>query len=167
MVKNNQPTNKPVLPASMPVMTGGAKAQIKDIIKKHWSPIEIYVLVGLVLAIVYVKHIPLTIRRHAETFLGRLVLFVATIAVAKFYSWSNGLLVAIFTLLLLSLSPRRNEGFQDGNPLTNSMKMVSNKKNWFVENLLKEHPLAIEEDKVKTSAIQDGSTTRSSNSGGP
>lgn len=147
-------------------MTGGAKVLMTDIIKKHWTPIEIYILIALTLGIVYVKQIPLNIRRYAETFLGRIVLFVGTILVAQFSSWSNGLLVAIFTLLLLSMSPRTSEGFQ--NDMKSNLKMINDSKHWWVERLFKENPIAIEEDEVKTHQIQDGSnSSRSSSSNGP
>ena len=149
-----------------PVMTGGAKVLMTDIIKKHWTPIEIYILIALTLGIVYVKQIPLNIRRYAETFLGRIVLFVGTILVAQFSSWSNGLLVGIFTLLLLSMSPRTSEGFQ--NDMKSNLKMINDSKHWWVERLFKENPIAIEEDEVKTQQIQDGSnSSRSSSSNGP
>jgi hypothetical protein len=151
-------------------MTGGAKVLMTDMIKKHWTPIEIYILVALTLGIVYVKEIPLKIRRYAETFFGRIILFIGTIAVAHFSSWSNGLLVAIFTLLLLSMSPRTSEGFQSD--MKNKIKMVDDNQKWWVERVFKENPIAIEDDEVKTSAIQDASnSSRSSysqgSSGGP
>lgn len=145
------------------VMTGGAKVLMTDIVKKHWTPIEIYILVVLTLGIVYVKKIPLSLRRYAETFLGRIVLFVSTIAVAHFSSWSNGLLVAVFTLLLLSMSPRTSEGFQAD--MKNKLKIVDDKQKWWVERVFKENPIAIEDDEVKTSAIQDGSNSSRSSYG--
>ena len=157
-----QPQTQPQQPL---VMSGGAKALVKDIVNKNWAPIQIYILVALTLGIVYVKQIPLFIRRYAETFLGRIVLFVSTIVVAKFSSFSNGLLVAIFTLLLLSMSPRTSEGFQ--NDMKSKIKMVGDKQKWWVERVFKENPIAIEDDEVKTSAIQDASnSSRSSYSSG-
>ena len=147
------------------VMTGGAKALVKDMVNKHWAPIQIYILVALILGIVYVKQIPLFIRRYAESFLGRAVLFIATISVAHFSSWTNGLLVAVFTLLLLSMSPRTSEGFQSD--MKNKLKMVGDNQKWWVERVFKENPLGIEDDEVSTSAIQDGSNSSRSSHGGP
>ena len=150
-----------------PVMTGGARDLFMDMVKRHESPLTIYTLLGLVLAIVYVKQIPLKIRRYADSFLGRLVLFALTIVVAKYTTWSNGLLVAVFTLLLLSMSPRTTEGFQD----VSSKKKITDKNLWWVEQVFKENPTEIDEDEVVTSAIQDGSTNQksstSSTSSGP
>jgi len=148
------------------IMTGGAKVLMTDIIKKHWTPIEIYILIALTLGIVYVKQIPLNIRRYAETFLGRIVLFVGTILIGHYSTWSNGLLVAIFALLLLSMSPRTSEAFQSD--MKSNLKMINDKQHWWVEKLFKENPIAIEEDEVSTKQIQDGSnSSRSSSTNAP
>ena len=148
-------------------MKGGARDLFIDMVKRHESPLTVYTLLGITLCIVYVKLIPLKIRRHADTLLGRLALFILTIVVAKYTTWSNGLLVAVFALLLLSMSPRTTEGFQDGS----SKKKITDKNLWWVEQVFKENPTEIDEDKVITSAIQDGSTNQkssvSSNSAGP
>jgi hypothetical protein len=147
-------------------MTGGAKDLFIDMVKRHESPITIYTLLGLILCIVYVKKIPLRIRRLADTLLGRLTLFALTIIVGKCTTFANGLLVAVLTLLLLSMSPRTIEGYQD----IKSSKKITDKNLWWVEQVFKENPKEIDEDEVATSAIQDGSTTQrssSSNGGGP
>ena len=140
-------------------MKGGAKAYVMDLAKKFSSPIHVYILIGLVLSITFVKEIPIQMRSQATTPLGRLFLFCLTIAVGEFYSWTNGLLMAILALLLLSMSPRTQtfEGFQPM-PLT-SIKLIEDNKKWFVERVLKENPVAIEEDRVGTQAIQDSSNS--------
>ena len=146
-------------------MTGGARDLFMDMVKRHESPLTIYTLLALILCIVYVKQIPLRIRRLADTILGRLTLFVLTIVVGKYTTFSNGLLLALLSLLLLSMSPRTNEGYQDAR----SVKKVTDKNLWWVEQVFKETPKEIDEDEVSTSAIQDGSTTQrssSSNGGG-
>ena len=143
------------------MMKGGAKEIIMDIVKKQWTPIEVYILIILGLGIVFVREIPLKVRRLAETFLGRLALFGSTIAITMYTPWINGILFVIFTLLLLSMSPRSSEGFN--NPST---KVVDDKKLWFVEAVLKERPKIIEDDEVVTSAIQDN-TNSSRSTGGP
>jgi hypothetical protein len=58
------------------------------------------------------------------------------------------------------MSPRTNEGYQDAR----SVKKVTDKNLWWVEQVFKETPKEIDEDKVSTSAIQDGSTTQRSSS---
>ena len=150
-------------PAQQPsIMKGGAKVYISDMFKRHSDPINMYVLAFLVFVITFVKQVPLHYRRYAESFLGRILLFSLTIAIGHYYSWTNGLLMALITLLLLSLSPRNREGFQS--EFDSKIKMVTGKKQWWIENVFHENPIGIEEDNVKTSAIQDGSTSQSTQS---
>ena len=65
-------------------------------------------------------------------------------------SWVHGILFAIFAALLLSVSPL-SEGFSNDQ----SLQMITEKKKWWVEEVLKENPIAIEDDKVSTTAVQD------------
>jgi hypothetical protein len=154
-------TSKAPAPQMPQVMKGGAKAYVMDLAKKFSNPIHVYVLVALIVAITFVKEIPIKIRSQAGTLLGRLFLFCLTVAIGELYSWTNGLLMAVLALLLLSLSPRNSvEGFQPMSPT--SFKLIEDNKKWFVERVLKENPVAIEEDRVKTQAIQE--TTNSSRS---
>jgi hypothetical protein len=148
--------------APPPVMTGGAKVYTMDIIKKYAAPLNVYIGLALVLGITYVRQIPEVIRGQANTALGRLLLFILVLLIADMYSWTYGLLMTLFTVLLLSVSPRI-DGFQDGGK---DIKFVNQKKRWFIEEVMNENPIGIEEDKVKTAAIQDvGNTGRSSGSG--
>ena len=145
------------------IMKGGAKEFVMDIVKKQWSPIEVYILIVLGMGIVFVREIPLKVRRTAESLVGRIVLFGTTVLITMKTPWINGVLFVIFSLLLLSMSPRSSEGFQ--NPTT-SVKLVADKKPWFVEAVLNENPVGIEDDEVKTSAIQDGANSSRSTGGG-
>jgi hypothetical protein len=147
-------------PPTPPVMKGGAKEHIMDIVKKYAQPLNIYIGLALVLGIVYVGQIPDSVAFTANTLLGRLVLFGLTVAIAETYSWIYALLMALFTVLVIAVSPRTlkgKEGFQD-----TDVKMVTQKKRWFAEEILKENPLGIEDDKVVTSAIQDNSNASNS-----
>ena len=134
-----------------------------DIVKKQWSPIEVYILIILGLGIVFVREIPLKVRRMAESFIGRILLFSVSVLLTMYTPWINGLLFVVFSLLLLSMSPRNSEGFNNSNT---SVKVVADKKLWFVEALLKERPKIIEDDQVRTSAIQDGANSSKSTGGG-
>jgi len=147
----------------IPIMKGGAKEYMMDIVKKQWSPIEVYILIILGLGIVFVREIPLKVRRMAESFIGRILLFSVSVLLTMYTPWINGLLFVVFSLLLLSMSPRNSEGFNNSNT---SVKVVADKKLWFVEALLKERPKIIEDDQVRTSAIQDGANSSKSTGGG-
>ena len=142
---------------ALPVMSGGAKEHMIDMIKKYTKPLSIYLGLGLVLGIVYVRQIPVNIRIQGGTPIGRALLFLLTLLIADMYSWTYGIMMALFTMLLLAVSPRI-EGFNSED--TTDIKMVTLKKRWFSEELLEENPAGISEDKVTTSAIQDqGNTT--------
>lgn len=141
-----------------PPMKGGAREHILDILKKYAQPLNIYIGIILVLAITYIGQIPKSFAFRANTLLGRLLLFTLTIVIADTYSWIYALLMALFTVLIISVAPRTlNEKFQDID-----IKLVSQKKRWWSEEVLKEDPLGVEEDRVKTTAIQDNSNTSNS-----
>jgi len=145
-----------------PVMKGGAREQLIDIVKKYAQPLNIYIGIALVLAITYIGQIPKSVAFRANTTPGRLILFVLTIVVADTYSWIYALLMALFTVLIIAVAPRTlNEKFQDMNGDVD-VKLVSQKKRWWSEEVLKEDPLGIEEDKVRTIAIQDNSNASNS-----
>jgi fumarate reductase subunit D len=146
-----------------PVMKGGAKEHIMDIVKKYAQPLNVYVGILLVLGIIYVRQIPKIIAFRANTFLGRLFLFALTIIIADTYSWIYALLMALFTVLIIAVAPRTlKEAFQDKSSGDVDVKLVTQKKKWWSEEILEENPLGIEDDKVKTSAIQDSGNTSSS-----
>jgi len=146
-------------------MKGGAKEHIIDMAKKYAQPLSIYIGIALVLGITYIGQIPDSVTYRANTMLGRIAMFCLTIVVADTYSWVYALLMALFTVLLIAVSPRTlHEGFQGepGDMGDTDIKIVTQKKKWWVEEVLHENPLGIEDEKVRTNAIQDN--TNSSNS---
>ena len=147
-------------------MKGGARVYMWDIAQKYAEPLHIYLGVALVLGITYVGQIPDKYTYQANTVIGRLLLFLAAVFVADTYSWVYGVLMALFVVLLIAVSPRtRSEGFQNGKEGGNGLniKMVSQQKRWWSEEVLQENPIGIEEERVRTAAIQD-SSSGSSNS---
>ena len=146
----------------IPIMKGGAKEHILDIVKRYAQPLNIYIGIMLVLGIAYVGQIPKSYAFYANTTLGRLILFWLTIIIADTYSWVYALLMALFVVLLISVSPRNyREGFEDSP--SSDIKLVTQKRKWWAEELLQENPLGIEEDYVKTQAIQDNTNSSNSN----
>jgi hypothetical protein len=60
--------------------------------------------------------------------------------------------IFFFLLSIWSAEARSPEGFLNA---SNTVDWVTNSKKWFVEKVLKEQPLAIQEKDVSTSAISD------------
>ena len=141
-------------------MKGGAREHMIDLLKKYAQPLNVYIGVVLVLGITYIGQIPDSITFRANTLLGRISLFVLTIVIADTYSWVYALLMALFTVLIIAVAPRTlHDGFQSGDT---DIKIVTQSKKWWSEVILQENPLGIEDDTVKTSAIQDNSNTSNS-----
>ena len=146
-------------------MKGGAKEHIMDVVKKYAQPLNVYVGIVLVLGIAYVRQIPKSVSFAANSIVGRLFLFALTIIIADTYSWIYALLMALFTVLIIAVSPRTLKENFVNNMSDNGdvdLKIVGQKKRWWSEEILHENPLGIEDDKVRTSAIQDNSNTSSS-----
>lgn len=143
-------------------MKGGAKEHMIDLLKKYAQPLNVYIGIALVLGITYVGQIPKPVAFYANTLLGRFILFLLTIIIADTYSWVYALLMALFTVLLIAVSPRTLEGFQSYKPSDTDLKLVTQKKRWWSEEVLEENPLGIEEEKVTTAAIQDNSNASNS-----
>ena len=157
------------------VMKGGAKEQMIDIVKKYAAPLNVYFGVAIVLLITYVGKIPDSVASFADSFLGRGALFLLTLFIASLYSWVYAVLIGLFAVLLLAVAPRSSgsasgsgkEGFHsslDGkeNTVDTDVKLITQKKKWWIEEVMGENPIGIEEEKVKTSAIQDNTNSSSS-----
>ena len=115
--------------------------------------VSIGTLVVLVLGVVYSRHIPDSIVEFIHTVPGRLISIVGIIVLAVNFGFSYSVLAAMIVLLLLSRSLVKIENFT-GQPEP-SIRIVANKHMWFIESVLNENPFIIEEDTVKTSAVQD------------
>ena len=137
---------------------------------------DVLLAILLIVAVAQAHLVPSDIHRFIDTILGRILLFVAVIAITAWKGWVIGLLTAMVALRLLMHTGRSeadvqerfsgrveeyftnqaaNEGFSD-----QSIKMVtknetdSKKHRWYVEEVLEEEPDWIETDKVTTSAIK-------------
>lgn len=139
-------------PTVPPVMIGGVRKILVDFSMKHVSNIQVIITILLVLGITFPTSIPVEIRHQASTTLGRLFLFGGLIGILMTGGWLYGILAVIFISLTLSTIPGSYEGF---NNTSYSLKLVDEKKRWWVEEILHENPIAIEAEKVKTAAVQD------------
>jgi hypothetical protein len=102
-------------------------------------------------AIAFVESLPLNFQEAADSFLGRVVLFIIAIGFVSTGKWILALLMAILTLRLFRFEPitRGMEPFV--NKISTSVK---DKDLWFVEQALGENPEKIKEKVVNTQAVQ-------------
>ncbi len=146
-------------PPVVPVMKGGMREVLLDFSKKQMSLASNLFLGLLVLGITFFNTIPKVYADQADTFIGKLLLLLLLYITVEMGGWLHGILLAIFFALVLSISTRNKvEGFKSDQEI----RMVPEKKLWFVEETLKERPVAIEDEKVKTIAVQDNDNQETS-----
>lgn len=143
---------------------GGVRESLVDFLEKtkYFQTILLYIIFAIM--IVFKGQIPPAIYEQADTFLGRLFAVFLVAFVTIQYDWILGLLAAVAIALLLGLPKAKavREGFGSGGET--AIQVVPTDKKWFVERALHENPIAIEEEKVITSPVQND--TRSGPSGG-
>jgi energy-coupling factor transporter transmembrane protein EcfT len=138
-------------------MKGGFRAQVDDLYHKYEQPVMLLVGIAMVLVIVFLEKVPIEIRKQADSFLGRALLIVFTVIVTILYGWPMGILAGLMSALLIGaggihpITRAVTEGFSS----EMNVRIVPDKHKWFVEKVLGENPLLIEDDTVTTSAVQD------------
>jgi hypothetical protein len=156
-------------PQTIPVMSGGMREILSDFTQKQKYQVDFFLAVLLILGIVFVHEIGLHIRNQLDTLLGRLFAFGLLILVTEQIGVLHGILLAIFLALVLSQSTnartnskpslKQTEGFAPDFQL----RLVPPKKHkWWIEEVMKENPIGIEDEKVNTSAIQDNQVSNRS-----
>ena len=147
----------------MEVQLGGVRESILDFLQKTKTFQATLLYIIFIVAIVFKNQIPPAIYDQADSFLGRsLAVFLVAVITTQF-GWVLGLLAAMSVALLLGLPKQGGfpltapvkEGFGSGGET--AIQVVSTGKKWFVEKVLKENPVAIEEEKVITLPVQNDS----------
>jgi hypothetical protein len=154
-------------PQTIPVMSGGMREILSDFSQKQKYQVDFFFALLLILGIVFVHEIGIHIRNQLDTFLGRLFAFGLLVLVTDQFSVIHGILLAIFLALILSQSTNTRPGPVSKQPEGFSsdlqLRLVPSKKHrWWVEELMKENPIGIEDEKVNTMAIQDDQTSNRS-----
>ncbi len=134
-----------------PVFVGGARDILVDFGHKFDSQTNMLFGILLAIGIVFVDQIPKEYVKQASTFLGKTLLFGLLYIILQQTSWIHGLMYVVFVGLLLNEARYEKEGFVD----EFSFRIIDSKKKWWVEDIMKENPTAIEDEKIKTSAVQD------------
>lgn len=144
-------------------MIGGMQAQVADLFSKYQGPVELVLTLLFSTIIVFPEQVPLAMRRQADSFLGRSFFIVFTVFIATVFGWPLGTLAALLSALLIGAGSIFPESIQrpsvEGFSSEIDVRLVPDgRRRWFVEEVLGENPLIIEEDTVKTIAVQDLST---------
>ena len=138
-------------------MKGGFQAQVDDLYHKYEQPLVVMIGLFMVIIIVFLEKIPVEIRKQADTLLGRALLLTFTLIVTLMYGWPMGILAGLMTALVIGaggihpIKKNVTEGFSS----EMNVRLIPGKHKWFVERVLGENPLLIEDDTVSTSAVQD------------
>ncbi len=145
------------LPPGSHIMKGGFRAHVDDLYHKYEQPIVVLAGLFMILIIVFLDKVPLEIRKQADSFLGRALLLTFTVVVTVLYGWPMGILAGLMSALLIGageihpIKKQVKEGFSS----EMNVRLVPGKHKWFVEKVLGENPLLIEDEVVNTSAVQD------------
>jgi len=134
-------------------MKGGFRVQIDDLFHKYEPPIMILTGLLMVIVIVFLEKIPLEVRKQADSTLGRALLLTFTTVVILLFGWPLGILAGLMSVLVIgagSVEPLK-EGFSS----EMNVRLIPSQHKWFVEKVLGENPLLIEDQTVDTSAVQD------------
>jgi len=137
-------------------MVGGAKFQavLSDWSKQSHGLFMGVLMVALIVWAAFADKVPELWRLQLSTTLGRLLLLVVLYIIHEFIGFLPALLFAIcIGLTWATTDIKAKEGF--------SVKVTNVTKNrWLVEDILKENPKRIIEDRIITEAVQDDKGTR-------
>jgi energy-coupling factor transporter transmembrane protein EcfT len=140
------------------VMKGGFQQHIGDLFSRYEGPVALLVGTFATLVIVFVGKIPKDIRRQADSFLGRALLLTFTIVSTLVFGWPLGLVVGLMSALLIGsggVHPVSKLPVTEGFAPDFNVRLIPKSKKWFVEQVLGENPLLIEDTVIDTSAVQD------------
>ena len=150
-------------------MSGGFQAHVSDMFDKFKGPIEVVMVFFITTLIVFLEKVPIEIRKQADTFLGRALLLTVIMVITILFGWPLGILSTLASALFIGaggvhpIVKRMTEGMTEGfaKGMTEgfapdmNIRMIPDKKKWFIEEVLGENPLMIEDQTVRTSAVQD------------
>jgi hypothetical protein len=113
------------------------------------------IIIGLLFAvgITYIESIPVKFLKAADSFLGRVAMFIVVLGFAVSNKWILGLLATIFALRLM----RYDSTVGTVEPFLDQIVTKVEKRDdgkWFVEDVLDEKPKKIEEKIIETQSVQ-------------
>lgn len=147
---------------------GGARGGKVSIINPVLDEIQVmaghFLLIALVLISVYVSRIPPTILEKFKGTGVQIISLLVVVFITGRYGWIHGILAALCFALIVSRALKApsltgiKEGMSNYVPIVldaTNPDFVLPKHRWFVERVLGENPLVINEKEVNTAAVQD------------
>jgi len=138
---------------SHPPQIGGVHEQMSDLLSKYGPPTQVILVLVIFLGVVFLPKLPKELAEHSDAFYGRLFHTGLVYFVTQTYGWTTGIVMAIFSALLISAGSNGRLPVKEG--FNSDIKIIDSKHKWFVEKVLGENPFLIEEENVSTQAIQD------------
>lgn len=132
---------------------GGVQAQMTDLLSKYSPPISILLLLTVFMGVVFLPKLPEMLMDHSDTVYGRAIHLALVYHITNTFGWSFGILVALFSALLIGAGSKRRLPVKEG--FNSDITIVEQNKKWFVEKVLGENPFLIEEENVLTLPVQD------------
>ena len=132
---------------------GGMPQQIGDVWSKYSPPIQTFLLLGLLLGTVFARELPNAFVEFSDTVVGRAIHLALVYFVTNSFGWVLGLVFALFVGVVIGLGSARRIQVKEG--FNSDLKMIEQGNKWFVEKVLGENPLLIEEENVRTYPVQD------------
>lgn len=142
-----------------PVQIGGVHQQMTELLSKYGPPTQIIILLVIGMGIVFLPKLPKDLARQSDTVYGRLIHLGLVYYGTQAYGYPVGILLAIFSALLISAGSNPIEGFNS------DITIIDSNEKWFVEKVLGENPLLIEEENVTTYPVQSYSRRESGSYG--
>ena len=151
------------MPKQIP-QVGGMSQQFHDVWSKYSPPVQTFLLLALLLGTVFAKELPTAYIEFSDTLLGRAIHFGLIFFITSTFGWVLGLVFALFVGIVIGLGSARRLEVKEG--FNSDLKMVEQGHKWFVEKVLGENPLLIEEENVYTQPVQDLSRRGTGSYGG-
>lgn len=145
-------------PAPPHFMKGGVRVFVGDLFSKYETPVAVITLLFMSVVIVFLNKVPAEIRNQADSLPGRALLLVFTVIVTTLFGWPLGMLAALMSALLIGaggIKPKVVKQVEEGFSPDLNVRLIPNKHKWYVEKVLGENPLLIEDQTIGTSAVQD------------
>ena len=137
-------------------MKGGFRAQLGDLFSKYEDSVALLVGTFATLVIVFLGKVPKEVRRQADTLLGRALFLTFTVLTTIVFGWPLGVLVGLMSALFIGAGGVKPvETVTEGFAPDFNVRLIPSKKKWYVEQVLGENPLLIEDSVIDTSAVQD------------